>query len=115
VEGYAVKLKIGHLTYKVRAADYEADSGEISTDDWGLCIPLTQEILIDPDLSSARQLEILLHEIIHAIWEAYLLPATVEEEEAAGMLGRFLSAVLTDNPILLKAIEQAKRGVCIVT
>jgi hypothetical protein len=77
---------------------------------WGEMDPFAQEILIDADRPPHRQLEVLLHEILHAAWEAYDMPARATEEQVAAFVGRALAAVIRANPKLLTVLSALRDG-----
>lgn len=68
----------------------------------------TATIAIGPELEHYHALEVLIHELLHAIWKAMMAPEHMEralEEAAVQRLSVGISAVLRDNPHLLKWIE----------
>lgn len=54
--------------------------------------------------------ELLIHEILHGIWDAQGLPAKVKEEDAVRQLAIGLVQVFRDNTELAKWIAKAARG-----
>lgn len=50
-------------------------------------------------------LEIMLHEVLHALWDAASLPAECDEERAVSALSRGMLAVLRDNPAFVGCIN----------
>jgi hypothetical protein len=76
----------------------------------GYCDVDAAKIAVWPDLSPCLQAEVLLHETLHAVWEAVALGETAEEEAAVTGLTRGLTQVLRDNPAWLAAILRGLAG-----
>ena len=102
-----MKLTIGHLDYEVRPMTEDDESHGVNNGETDL---ETQEILIDCSTSAARQMEVLLHEIVHALWNAYDMPARAGEERVCGFLGNGLTAVMRANPHLLPVLIAMRDG-----
>lgn len=98
-------LRIGHLTYRViplpRAAAKTCS---------GYCDTEVQMIAIDIKRPLDRQLEILLHEIGHAIWDALGLRASEAEERAVAVMAAGWTQVYQSNPALLRWISATSRA-----
>lgn len=74
------------------------------------------EIALNPHLPPPEQAEVLIHEVIHAVWAQRRMSPRVTEESAAGHLGDGLATVLQLNPWLMAALAGALyHGVPIVT
>lgn len=82
------------------------------------------EIAVRSTTTPYRQAEVLIHEIIHAIWAARGLKARASEETVCTHLGEALATVFRDNPQVLHALvgalnhnepivtEQKENGTC---
>ncbi len=95
------KLKIGFLTYTVE--DFGPKEAELRGV-YGTHSPMTQQIKIDSKSSKERKKEVLLHEILHAVWNQYLggMEGEMKEEEVVNALAQGLIGVFVDNPGLKK-------------
>lgn len=67
-------------------------------------------IYVSASLHPAAQAEILLHEIIHAIWAIRELPYRLREEGVCAHLAPALVTVIRYNPALCEALECAARS-----
>ena len=103
-----MKLTVGHLDYTIRPM-CETDDGHGVNH--GETDTIEQEIRIDADVSPGRQLEVLIHEIFHAAWDAYCGPAKATEEQAVGILGAALASVIRANKHLLPVLTALRNGV----
>lgn len=95
-------LRIGHLTYRV--IPLPPPERKICS---GYCDTARQLIAIDFSRPVDRQLEILLHEIGHALWDAYGLPPREYEERAVATLAVGWAQLYQVNPALLRWISAA--------
>lgn len=102
-----MRLRIGHLDYTVRPMREADDGNDVN---YGECDTRAQEIRIDADFPASRQLEVLLHEIIHAAWDAYAMPALANEEHVANFVGCALAAVIRSNKSLLPVLTALREG-----
>jgi hypothetical protein len=58
-----------------------------------------------------RAVEIVLHEVLHAVWWAYDVPVSgVQEEQAVAILGGAMTALWRDNPALLSWVARWSNG-----
>lgn len=73
-------------------------------DDW------RREIVIQPNLTAYKQAEVVLHEIIHAIWAQREMPKRATEESVCTHLGVALALVMALNPALCEALECGLRS-----
>lgn len=98
-------LRIGARTYVVRAMTDDEYSHQPSVgathSDRG-CIALYPRV--PPD----HQAETLVHEIVHAVADAYGLTWPAEEERVARVVGAGFAQVIRDNPSLLRALDAAQ-------
>ena len=97
------KLKIGFLTYKIVDLPKE-ESVERAI--FGMQNAQTQRIRIDASASVERRREVLLHEIIHAVYDQWM-PEQVDlkdmsEETIVNALAIGLTTVFNENPLLKK-------------
>lgn len=95
-------IKIGHRTYEIvqwdRAAAVKAGA------DGDFCYD-TATIRIAKGLQPTDQVEKVLHEVCHAVWQADD-GALLDEEHAVGMLSAGLTQVFYDNPDLVAWMSQ---------
>lgn len=63
------------------------------------------EIRISDLLSGTALLEVLMHEIIHAIYWAYSIDDKDKEERVVSLIGTGVAQVLRDNPNLVDLID----------
>ena len=87
------KIKIGQYDYKIIR-------GPIASGDEGLCLTSKLEIHIAPHENPEREIDTLLHECLHALWDHYDLGNTAEEEPAVRALAGGVLMLLRDNPQL---------------
>jgi predicted Zn-dependent protease len=93
------KVKVGYKDYAVRLLPTAEMAGNL-----GACH--TDRGLIDLDEEQSRQqlAETALHEVCHAIWHVWQLPARAAEEKAVSALSVGLAGVFRDNPEAIKWI-----------
>ena len=99
-----MKLKLGHADYTVRAATPEEAEGID-----GRYNRTAQEIIIEPSQKPSRQVEVLIHELIHGCFEMSGIdhtPRNTEEAVCTGLDGP-LTAILKDNRHLFRVLERA--------
>jgi len=96
------KLKVGFLTYSIEDfGPKEADLRGV----YGTHSPATQIIKVDSNASKERRKEVLLHEILHAVWNQWMAQGeNMEEEQVVNALAMGLMTVFTDNPGLKKEL-----------
>ena len=96
------KIKIGHLSYQVKyVKDLRNDEGSRL---YGQHRPSDQIICLDADLSLEREKEVVLHELLHAIWCHYQLPKD-NEERYVECIGNGLATIFADNPKLRRFFD----------
>lgn len=104
-----MKVKVAHLTYNVKGIDRgDANIAGI----YGYTDHSTQTIGIEEGLSKERRKEILLHEILHAVYYHFLSsmnndpdnPDKNLEEKIVTAMGRGLSSVFQNNQHLKKEL-----------
>ena len=94
-----MELKIGHLTYKVEQVDKEhMEAASI----YGSCNHEKQTIKLSKEMTKERHAEVLLHEIIHAVFHAYNIRTEDGEERVTTSLANGLTQVFVDNPDLME-------------
>lgn len=86
------QIKVGHLVYDIEFVDPSQIPGE-----YGHCCPEYQIIRISEGLKPPKMLEIMLHELIHAAWDAADIPSTADEELVCTKLSKVLAGVVLDN------------------
>jgi Zn-dependent peptidase ImmA (M78 family) len=76
---------------------------------WGLHFPTLQEIKVDSEVREDRKVNILIHELLHALYERYGLEDGEKEEAVVESLANGLSALFKDNPKLVDYIKEGVR------
>jgi len=93
------EVKIGCHVYEVKTISPElSDALKVS----GRCIPDYCVIELAADLNRGQALEVLLHEILHAIFHVFVIKDEDKEERTVSILGTALACVFQDNPELIK-------------
>lgn len=67
----------------------------------GLCDPGSQTIYLNTGLARDRVAMVLLHEVLHACWDAAELEDHSSEEDVVTRMARALFVTLRDNPSLV--------------
>jgi hypothetical protein len=98
-------LKIGPYTYRLEEWPHDEAADR---ERWGECCYKRQVLRVDTSYSGDRILSILLHETLHAIFEAWTidLERVKDSEDIVNPLAKGLSAVLVDNPELVDWIRR---------
>ncbi len=101
----SLSIKIGHRSFTVRAmTDAEQRVGNIV----GQLRFTSEQILVWPKASAAEQARILLHEILHGVFEfSGDRRPRWDEESVISLLDGPLTMVLKDNPELFAVLHQA--------
>ncbi len=97
-------LKLGGFRFKIDVVKdlKSSDKACHGTMDWN-----GQKICLDQDMPTKEFVaNVLIHEIMHALWQCYDLPPK-QEESCVFRLSNGLSAVLKDNPELFDYIMKA--------
>lgn len=81
--------------------DHDPDVGRYHGDSSTMAF---QKSLVD---DPPQCLELMIHEVLHACWDASSLADQVNEETAVRALSRGLLAVMRDNPLFVAAIVDA--------
>ena len=92
LDGFPKTLKIDHLKYTFRAVAKGALDGNYGETD-----SVKQLILVETGHSDARTREVVLHEVLHALWSSRNLGYRATEENAVTGLSSGLTAVLASN------------------
>lgn len=100
-------LKIGYRTFKVLPLD---TNREIEFDCDGEFRPAAGEISVNPKLAPEEQVQVFLHELLHACWWLSAIGEKVNEETAISGLAKALTTVLKDNPDLHFTLPCALAG-----
>lgn len=96
------KLKVGFLTYSVE--DFGPKEAELRQV-YGTHTPIDQKIKIDQKATKERKKEVLLHEILHAVWNQWITTEEqLKEEDVVNSLAQGLMTVFVDNPGLKKEL-----------
>jgi hypothetical protein len=97
-------IKVGGLRFKVETVK-DLKSGDKPC--FGIMAWDDQKICLDTSIPSKEMVvNILLHEILHALWAYYNLPGK-DEEKSVFLLANGLSALWKDNPELMDYIVKA--------
>ncbi len=91
------RVKVGPFVYTIERWDV-ADARDKR--EFGNCDPALHVIKIDTQYSDSIVANTLLHEILHAVWNAWGLGDSEEEEKAVNNLANGLQAVFNDNPAI---------------
>lgn len=92
-------IKVLHVDYDLVAMppDYADASNQ-----WGDTDKSKRIIRVDTRAKPRDVAEVLLHELIHAVWEAMGIPGRPREERAVRAISTGLTTVWRDNPALHK-------------
>lgn len=107
VAGMPGTIKVVGLTYKVLLE--EGLKGSRNEALWGQHLSNPQEIRIASVVTEERRVNILLHEILHALYERCCLEDGAKEETVVEALANGISAVLADNPKLRAYLNEVYR------
>jgi hypothetical protein len=110
VEGFPEQIKVGHLFYNVRPMDQleMALSGNL-----GHCDDQNLEIAVAENMPDQHKVEVLLHEILHALFESTSLrhDESLQEERVVTALAKGLVGLLIDNPDLIPWMAKNHPGI----
>lgn len=73
---------------------------------WGCYNLETMTIWVQQELAPSKQARVLLHEIIHALWDVGELGEETDEETAVSVLSTQLLAAMHDNPGVFRWIVE---------
>jgi len=95
------KVKVGPHVYTVQEKPEITHEGRSC---WGLCDrhALTVDVISTQQPSHA--LDTVLHEFLHAVWNASGIPDEIDEELVVSRLAQGLAALFVDNPKLIEWI-----------
>lgn len=100
-------VKIGHLTYKIRPMSAKIAHKERAYADIGIEDGI---IRVQDNLPPALTAEKLLHEILHGAYDAWDIDPEWDEERTVSALARALTAILRDNPEVVKWLVRKVKG-----
>ncbi len=91
--------------------------GDQTGDNYGLYISDRDEVWFDASMTPGRAVQVVIHELLHALWEEGGFDETDKEEEhVVGVLSCQLSALLKHNPLLSEWLfTHSKKGDSYVT
>ena len=93
------EVKIGCHVYAIKSIDPElANALKVA----GRCMPDCGVIELAADLNRGQALEVLLHEILHAIFHVFVIEDEDKGERTVSILGTALAWVFQDNPEFIK-------------
>jgi hypothetical protein len=95
LDGFPKTLRIDHLKYTFKAVA----KGSLD-DSYGQMDSVSQLIQVETGHGAARTREVVLHEILHALWSSRNLGEQADEEAVVTGLARGLTSVMADNPRL---------------
>lgn len=93
------RIKVGGHVYRVREWD-RADAR--SRNRWGETSHRDLTIDVDEDCPEPRRKEVLLHEVLHCIFNEWNIDPRDGEEKVVSAMALGLVAVLRDNPKFLR-------------
>lgn len=95
------KVKIGGIDFDVKLVPPESKELDYKRN-WGTILNGECVIYIDKELPEQKQQQVLVHEILHGIFDYLELPEEINIEENILKIGRVLHQVLKDNKIIFK-------------
>lgn len=101
--GMILKIQGFNVRVKTMTQRHKRDYG----DNRGLYIPKTRSIALDHNEPPMEQADTLIHEIVHAIWDARGMGVRCTEESVANQLGTALAEAIRDNPLFLPTLQNA--------
>ena len=102
-----MKLTIGHMNYSVLPMREDDDLAAAA---FGYCDNEERRIRIAADQPPMRQLETLLHEVLHAALFEYGLRTLPEEERIVLALGAALAGIIRNNKNFLPVLAALRAG-----
>ena len=99
------KLKIGGIIYAVGIVKRLEDEGQAL---WGCTDYPKTKIKISKGINKQKQIQTLIHEIVHAAMHEAGLDEQCNDEKIVNPLGLVLYQVLNDNPELLEQFTDVK-------
>ncbi len=101
-------IKIGSHVHKVTVVkNLRSKAGEEAL---GLYSYDDQRISIEESITPSRQAEVLLHEILHALYAYFDISKEGDKEETVvSRLAEGLATVFKDNPALIKYLEEVRK------
>lgn len=102
-----MKIKVGYADYTVHPMEKTLAGQEYL----GLCDPDAQRLYVNPTMQPQAQACTLIHELIHAMFDAFALKHQQigDEETICRALEVPLSNVIRDNPKLMEVLGKALR------
>jgi len=91
-------LRVGHLDYNV-VPSYAVEGNR------GECDFANRVIFVQDRLGDVEKANVLLHEILHAAWDAGDLADVNPEEKIVTILANQLTAIWRDNPDFVRFME----------
>lgn len=88
------RLRIGHIMVD---AEFVKNSLAQAAEMNGCYMPAEQKIYIDDTLDGVRLQHVLWHEIIHAFWDVYGWPDSIDQEEACKLIAPAITAFIAQN------------------
>lgn len=99
-----MKIKVGPHRIDVRPLPRGGSSDQGV---YGHYLPTSAAIEVSADMAPTRQAEILLHEVLHAVWDVQGIAPKVDEETAVNSLAKGLLQVFVDNGALVPLLVAA--------
>lgn len=93
-------IKVGCVHYRVLRDPVESISRKLEENVYGKWSCADRFIWVDPDLNDDFAAQVLLHEVVHAIFDECCI--SNDDESVVDRLSRVLMQVLQDNPDLMR-------------
>jgi hypothetical protein len=98
-------VRVGFMDVPV-FMDHEANGNEAR----GMYYPHENKIKLDTTLVPQEQAEVLIHEVLHAIWADRVIGDKATEEKAVVNLAKGIALLVRDNPNFFDTIKAALNG-----
>lgn len=100
------KLRVGPYKYDIHFhKELSSKERDEWVDKWGLCDYNAQVIHVNKSCSDARQVVVVVHELLHALYELGGLPEDAKEEQVITTLAPLVVQAIKDNPQLVEIIR----------
>ena len=96
------RIRVGYRNYRI---EFPEISLELEPEQLGQCDTTSEKILVAGSLTPEKQANVLLHEVLHAIWNEYkILDDNDIEEKTVTCLANGLCLLIQENPETIKWI-----------
>ena len=100
---FPTSVRIGHFDYRVE--DWNSDKASLASR-YGECSHLEKVIRVARHHGPRQAAETLLHEMLHAIWNQWVIEDSDPEERVVNTLTGALCSAWRDNPEAFEWIRQ---------